>query len=1284
MGVYVIPKKCITILITCLLVLLGLMGLIEFGSEPVEAFEPLAGGDKTLYVGGSGAGNYSKIQDAIDNASAGDTVFVYNGTYKENITISISLNLIGEDKNNTIIKGNIKNGFINISANYVNVSGFNITDPGNVIIYDIGIKLNNANNCNIKDNLFYSDDGEAIVLISSSNNSIQNNKIKFQNIGVFLFSNSINNIIANNTILDHSGYGHYVGILNKESNHNLIINNSIFNNVYGICVRSSKYVSIFNNSVYKNQFGINVQNSSNVIIKQNRIHDNNHCGSLGWNIHLNVSSNNNTVSENTIFYESISGEGIGLITSVYNNISNNNISNSGFQIGWGSNNNLIYSNLLINASDGIILRDYSKDNFISNNTIIKIKGWDIYGGDGIYISHYCPNNNIISNQIFNSKNTGIEIYSSNNIITNNNISYNQGFGIDIYFQASNNTIYNNNFINNTYQARGNHSKNIWNSSYPIGGNYWSNYNGTDTKNGPNQNLSSSDGIGDTPFTNNWGVKDHYPLMKPLDLGNISLTYPNSPLNLKATSGDGFVNLSWTKPVWDGGTSITNYRIYRGLKSSWKTFLIEIGNNLFYNDTTITNNVTYYYQVTAKNIIGEGQISNEIQQTPKPSIKKTVPSKPRSLWAKAGNGFVNLYWSRPSSDGNSTIINYYLYRSNTTNSSKLYKILDTIRFFNDTNVTNNNTYYYRVSAVNSIGEGPLSPEISATPKGIAGNVTKTIPTFPRALSAKSGDKFVSLSWSEPIFDGNSSILNYSIYRGTSSNGKSMLQKIGNITKFNDTIVTNGITYYYEVSAINSIGEGPRSNEVIATPNSTQGVSNKTIPSHPLGVQANAGDGYVSITWSPPLFNGNSSITNYSVYRGNKSGELLFYNIIGKLLFFNDTNVNNGITYYYRLSAKNIVGEGPLSNEISATPKKPKPKIIKTVPTNPRDLKATSGDGFVELKWSSPNFDGNSSITNYKVYRGTSSSKKGLLIKLGKVLKFNDTNVSNGITYYYEVSAVNSIGESLRSNEAIATAFNSSTQNASQIQIPPTHPRDLTARAGDGFVNLSWKPPEFNGNGNITNYRIYKRAKGDNRIIEIMLGIKTHFNDTNVTNNITYYYRVSALNKIGEGALSVEVSATPRPPTRKTSPTKKLDSDNDGLPDAWELLYGLNITDPSDANLDYDNDNLTNLQEYLYNTDPKNNDTDKDNVTDWDEINRYGTNATNPDSDGDGYSDGEEIDGKTDPLDENDYPGAKAGNGKEKPKAEINLAFFLSIIIVVIIITLLFFYLVVKYVRRKEEI
>ncbi len=90
-------------------------------------------GGNTLYVGGSGPSNYSTIQAAINTADPGDTIFVYQGTYLENIYINITLNLCGEDKNTTIIDGGGQHDviYIGFPANSVTITGFTIQHSGN-------------------------------------------------------------------------------------------------------------------------------------------------------------------------------------------------------------------------------------------------------------------------------------------------------------------------------------------------------------------------------------------------------------------------------------------------------------------------------------------------------------------------------------------------------------------------------------------------------------------------------------------------------------------------------------------------------------------------------------------------------------------------------------------------------------------------------------------------------------------------------------------------------------------------------------------------------------------------------------------------------------------------------------------------------------------------------------------------------------------------------------------------------------------------------------------------
>jgi len=93
---------------------------------------------------------------------------------------------------------------------------------------------------------------------------------------------------------------------------------------------------------------------------------------------------------------------------------------------------------------------------------------------------------------------------------------------------------------------------------------------------------------------------------------------------------------------------------------------------------------------------------------------------------------------------------------------------------------------------------------------------------------------------------------------------------------------------------------------------------------------------------------------------------------------------------------------------------------TVPSAPQNLQATAGDSQVTLTWQAPASDGGSTITQYNIYRGPSSGSESFIGSVsGSTLTYTNTGLMNGVTYFYQVAAVNSIGESPRSNEASAT-------------------------------------------------------------------------------------------------------------------------------------------------------------------------------------------------------------------------------------------------------------------------
>ncbi|EMR75118.1 nitrous oxidase accessory protein [Thermoplasmatales archaeon SCGC AB-540-F20] len=159
------------------------------------------------------------IQDLIDNASVGDTIYVPSGMYYENIIINKSISLIGEDKNTTIIDGGGSGDIVRITAYWVTISGFTIQ---------------------------YSGDGwnNAGITIRSEYNSITDNIIKNNVNGINLMDSNIN--ITSNTISDNKEYG-----ISSEGlyTNNIIMGNNITNNKYGIALSGIYNKALENNFI---------------------------------------------------------------------------------------------------------------------------------------------------------------------------------------------------------------------------------------------------------------------------------------------------------------------------------------------------------------------------------------------------------------------------------------------------------------------------------------------------------------------------------------------------------------------------------------------------------------------------------------------------------------------------------------------------------------------------------------------------------------------------------------------------------------------------------------------------------------------------------------------------------------------------------------------------------------------------------------------------------------------------------------------------------------------------
>ena len=201
-----------------------------------------------LYVGGSGPNNYTSIQDAINNASDGDTVFVYDDSspYYENVVVDKSINLIGEDRNNTIIDGGGSVSVVYIFADWVNISGFTIRNSG---INGISV---HSNNIIINDNTINSNNYDGIDLYCSSNNTITGNNINSNNDYGIELDYSSNNTISGNTISKNG-----IGIFLSDSYFNVIKYNNFKKNLLEFQIYASFFLDdhYSSNSWNRNYWG---------------------------------------------------------------------------------------------------------------------------------------------------------------------------------------------------------------------------------------------------------------------------------------------------------------------------------------------------------------------------------------------------------------------------------------------------------------------------------------------------------------------------------------------------------------------------------------------------------------------------------------------------------------------------------------------------------------------------------------------------------------------------------------------------------------------------------------------------------------------------------------------------------------------------------------------------------------------------------------------------------------------------------------------------------------------
>jgi titin len=591
--------------------------------------------------------------------------------------------------------------------------------------------------------------------------------------------------------------------------------------------------------------------------------------------------------------------------------------------------------------------------------------------------------------------------------------------------------------------------------------------------------------------------------------------PGAPQNLRATAaGPTVIDVDWDAPASDGGNPITSYEVSVSADggTSWgapqTTVLTE------YQHRNLAAGVTRHYRVRARNSSAVGPWTSVVSAT---TSTGTPPGPPSALTATAaGSSAIDLRWSAPRNPGSSAIIGYRIERSSTRTGG--WRDLEddtgnTRTTYQDTGLSPNTTYYYRVSAINSFATGDPSNVDDATTE-------PDVPNAPGRLTAQArGISVIELAWRAPSSSGTSRVTGYQIQWSRRATGgwDDLEDDTGNTrTTYEDTGLAPNTTRHYRVRAISRAGSGAWSNVADAT------TDNLTRPGAPTGLRATApigvgGSTQIRLSWRPPSNTGGSPITGYRIERAVTRGGPwipVAPGPTGTATSYTHTGLAPNTTRFYRVRALNAQGSGAPSavaeGRTNAAP-----------PGQPRNLDArATGPNSITLDWEVPASNGGDRITGYTIQSalGRDGAWNTIAPNTGSAITFTHTGLQPATFYRYRVAAINSVGTGQWSFERGTTTHAEA----------PGAPIGLTARAvGTSRIDLSWSAPRNNGGDPIRGYRI--EASDDQRrtwrVIRRSTNSKgTTFSDVNLQPATTRYYRVAATNGAGTGPYSNFDSAT----------------------------------------------------------------------------------------------------------------------------------------------------------------
>ncbi len=414
-----------------------------------------------------------------------------------------------------------------------------------------------------------------------------------------------------------------------------------------------------------------------------------------------------------------------------------------------------------------------------------------------------------------------------------------------------------------------------------------------------------------------------------------------------------------------------------------------------------------------------------------------------------------------------------------------------------------------------------------------------PTNARVNLSFSGFLYLYIVWDVPSDDGGSEITDYNIEWST--DGTSWDDLTGTAGYSAHTVyssrLTPGKTFRFRVRAVNSTGEGPPSNVVMATALSSTGIG---IPTNVMATQTSLSE--ITVSWDAPTdLPEGENVNAYGIFRTDDNGD--FWDYLGSIrsneLSYTDTDdaLTLGTTYGYLVHSSGRMGANPFSSPSFVT--------FSVPPDAPSSLRATSIRGTsINLSWRAPQNEGSSSIIGYRIQSSSdttdTSNWSNVVANTGNTqTSYTVTGLSPNARRFYRVFAINSGRESFQPSNVIS---------ATTLLISlPAPPPGLTAQASGSSVILSWSAPD-DGGSPITGYGIGftdQSISGAWTGLDADLGPTARtYTHTNLEFEKIYYYYVTATNELGSSALSDIVSARPTGTAVRPDPPRSLTANPGG--------------------------------------------------------------------------------------------------------------------------------------------